>query len=107
MENDEASFVSTIDFTNYDIYTFLGTLMEIANNNKEEYLHTFIGQQKSDITHKYFYLITQKYTFPNNRINLNNGYTVENKINKYINQHGRIVSSLYRYFLNLWTYLYD
>ena len=48
-ENSNVYFVSTMDFTGYNIHLNLGSLLEIINdNNNKEYLHTFIGQKKGD-----------------------------------------------------------
>ena len=80
--NNKVSFVNTIEFSNYNVYSTISTLMEIDNGNTKEYLHTFIGQNKDDQSYQSFYLISQKYIFTKNNISLNDGYTIQQKINK-------------------------
>ena len=92
-ENIEVSFVSTIEFTNYNIFSYISSLIEIKNNNNKQYLHTFIGQKKEDQSYNYFYLISQIYSFSKNKISLGDGYTIYKKIDQRSFQHPRIVSS--------------
>ena len=94
LKNNVVSFVYTIDFTNYDIHSYIGTLIEIPNSNPKKYFHTFIGQHKSNREQKKFYLITQQYSFSSNGISLNSGYSVDGpKINIELAQRPRIVST--------------
>ena len=92
-EDNEISFVYTIDFTNYNIYSTINSFIEIENNYSKEYYFTFVGQEKAD-TYNYnqFFLMIQSYSFTDNRISLNNGYSVENKNKKEI-YNVRTVSS--------------
>jgi hypothetical protein len=46
--------VPTIDFTNYNIYSNLGSFTEIIDGDSKKYLHTFIGQIKSDNSYQIF-----------------------------------------------------
>ena len=57
-KNNEVSFVSTIEFSNYNVYSTVSTLIEIGNGSTKEYLHTFIGQHKDDQSYQFFYLIS-------------------------------------------------
>ena len=63
LENNEVSFVPTLDFTNYLIFTFKNVLMENKIDNSKEYFYIFVGQMKEDQTYSKFYLILQKYSF--------------------------------------------
>ena len=94
LENLDYSFFLAMVFTNYDIHSFLGNLFEIKNGDTREYLHTFIGQEKTDRSHRNFFLISQKYSFSSNRIELNNGYSINKKLQKRIDGSSisRIVS---------------
>ena len=94
LENFDCSFFLSMDFTNYDIHSYLGNLFEIKNGDTREYLHTFIGQEKTDRSQNNFFLISQKYSFSSNRIELNNGYSINKKLQKIIdnNSISRIVS---------------
>ena len=60
-ENNNVNFVSTIDFTNYNIFSIKSIFMENNNGDSKEYLFTFIGQEKEDQEYNNFYLILQKY----------------------------------------------
>ena len=93
LENSNYSFISTINFTNYDIHSYLGNIIEIQNGGTREYLHTFIGQEKTDRNQNNFYLTSQKYSFSSNRISLNNGYTINEQLKKRLSQMPRIVSN--------------
>ena len=94
LKNGKVTFVSTIDFTNYDIHSYYGTLIEIKNSSPKKYFHSFIGQHKSNRNQQQFYLITQQYSFSSNRISLNNGYALDwRKISLDLAQRPRIVST--------------
>ena len=93
LENGVYSFISTIDFTNYEIHTHVGSLFEIKNGNSREYWHTFIGKYKTERTTENFYLISQIYTFSSDRISLNNGYILNEKLKKNVYQISRLVSN--------------
>ena len=93
LENSNYSFISTINFTNYDIHSYLGNIIEIQNSGTREYLHTFIGQEKTDRNQNNFYLTSQKYSLSSNRISLNNGYTINEQLKKRLSQMPRIVSN--------------
>ena len=73
--SDTFSQVSTIEFTDYNIYSTISTLMEFKNGNTNEYFYAFLGQHKTDQKdYKHYYLVLQKYSFTKNKINLNDGY---------------------------------
>ena len=93
LENNKVTFVSTINFTNYNIFSINSILLANNNGNSKEYLFTFIGQEKEDQEYNNFYLILQKYSFSKNTISLNDGYTVETKINKQLGRPIKMVSS--------------
>ena len=96
-ETNEASFVSTFDFTGFNIESTSNTFIKIDNNNTIEYLYTFNGQKQDDDRFTDFYIVLQKYSFSKNKIsfrnNTNDGYKITN--NKIINvvNSTRIVSS--------------
>ena len=92
-ENMDYSFFLSINFTNYDIHSQIGNLLEIKNGNITTYLHTFIGQEKDDRDQTNFYLISQKYSFSSDRISLNDGYTINEKLKKRLDTISRIVSN--------------
>ena len=96
-EANEASFVSTFDFTGFNIESTSNSLMKIDNNNIIEYILIFNGQKQEDNRFKVFYLVLQKYIFSKNKIsfknNITDGYKItNNKIIKVVNST-RIVSS--------------
>ena len=91
-ENNKFSFFSSLDFTNYKIYTLISSLIEDDYGSSKKYLHTFIGQTKSDQTFQNFYFISQKYSFTKNTIGLNDGYTIQQKINQWT-KNARVISS--------------
>ena len=92
-ENMDYSFFLSINFTNYDIHSQIGNLLEIKNDNITTYLHTFIGQEKDNRDQTNFYLISQKYSFSSDRISLNDGYTINEKLKKRLDTISRIVSN--------------
>ena len=94
LENNIVSFVSTLNFTGFNIYSTISNLIEIRNNGNKQYLHTLIGRNKDNTNWNNFYLISQIYSFSDSRISLGNGYSlVEQKIIKSAEKHPRIVSS--------------
>ena len=92
-ENNQTSLVSSIEFTNHNIFSTVSVLTEYKNSNETEYYYTFIGQNSSEQSFTYYYIVFQKYTFSKNIISLNDGYTVEDKIKKSSIQHPRVMSS--------------
>ena len=76
-QTNNQSFVKTENFTGYNIYTSRSQLIEITSSeNKKEYLHVFVGQNKDDLLYKNFYLVLHKYNFSNSIIGLNDGYNI-------------------------------
>ena len=88
-ENDETNFVSTYDFTGFNIHSTVSTLMEFQN----QYYYTFIGREKDNTFYNEFRFVLQKYSFTDNKINLNYGYICENKINFILGNLPRVSSS--------------
>ena len=105
LENMDYSFFQAMEFTKYDIHSYLGNLYR--NDNSRDYLHTFIGQNNYDRGHANFFIITQQYSFYNNILSLNNGYSVNEKIKKQIDTGAisRIVSN-FKMSWNLYILLY-
>ena len=88
--NNNVSHIKTLNFIDYLIHSTVNTFIKIENGNTTEYLHTFVGQKKTDQRYKYFYLVSQAYYF--NSSNMNNGYSIQNKITCTSNKT-RIISS--------------
>ena len=107
LENIDYSFIYAMDFTNYDIHSYVGNLNEIKNGDTREYWHTFIGQDKNDRSQNNFYLICQKYSFSSNRLQINSGYSIEGKIKKNIDKGAisRMVST-FKINSNLYVFFY-
>ncbi len=96
-ESGEISYVSTFDFTGYNIESTSNTLLKIEKDQVIEYFFTFNGQIKEDGRYIYFYNVLQKYSFTKNKISFKSdqgdGYTIiHNKTIGIVNRT-RIVSS--------------
>ena len=88
LESNVCSFIQTIDFTGYLIYTFLNQIIklnDIDGDDKKQYLNIIVGQKKDDcVAYQNFYLVLQIYSFSKINININDGYTIEDSYEMYI-----------------------
>ena len=79
-ETNQQSFVKTEDFTGYNIYSTINQLIEIKNNitNVSKYIHIFVGQEKTNVNYRKFYIVLNEYTFSKNNISYEDGYSISN-----------------------------
>ena len=79
-ESNNESFIETQDFTGYVIYSTSNQLIKLEyndnNDNKNYYLHIFVGQIKEDVHYTNFYMVLQIYSFSKNIISINDGYQI-------------------------------
>ena len=76
-EENIESFISTCDFTGYNIYSTRNQIIELINdNNEKEYLHMFVGREKNNNNFNNFFIVLHKYSFYKNIINNNDGYSI-------------------------------
>ena len=93
----EISYVSTFNFTGYNIESTSNTFLKIEKEDTIEYLFIFNGQIKEDDRFTDFYNVLQKYSFTKNKISFQNGrgdgYTIINNQTTDLVNNTRIVSS--------------
>ena len=69
------SFLSSEDFTGYNIYSKRSQLIELnINDNEKQYLHVFVGQIKN--TNGPYDIVLHKYSFYSNIISEPDGYNI-------------------------------
>ena len=73
-EENIESFITTCNFTGYNIYSTKNQIIEL--NNRKEYLHIFIGREKTNEEYNNFFLVLNKYSFYSNVINDDEGYSI-------------------------------
>ena len=75
-EENIESFITTCNFTGYNIYSTKNQIIELNNNNRKEYLQIFIGREKTNEEYNNFFLVLNKYSFYSNVINDDEGYSI-------------------------------